>query len=425
MGVPVYDWDITTSAKPDRVTELFEKVAPTGLKYGTVTVLLKDGDYEVTTFRRDEEYSDGRHPDSVSFTSDIKEDLARRDFTINAIAYDPLNDEIIDPFGGRADIKGKKIKAVGKALERFKEDGLRALRACRFSAKLGFEIDKGTLGAVPKTLDVFKKVAPERVRDEVKKMMDAQKPSAGIECMRRSGLLKIVMPELLDGIGVEQPKPYHAYDVYYHSIYSCDHAPRELPMVRLAALFHDIAKPSTKKGDTFYGHDSESAKTAEKIMKRLRFSNDDIEEATNLIRNHMFNYTSEWTDSAVRRFMNRVGLENIEDLFMLRIADMRAMEREANCGFLKELRGRIDKVIEGQNALSLSQLKVNGKDVMKALGIGPGPKVGKVLKALLEKVLDDPKLNRKHKLLELAGKMQKKSKIRSARSKTKSKALIK
>jgi len=401
LGMPVYDWDITTSASPQQVTALFDKVVPTGIKYGTVTVLLKDGDFEVTTFRCDEKYSDGRHPDKISFTKDIKEDLARRDFTVNAIAYDPIEDKLIDPFGGRQDLEKKIIRAVGEPLERFKEDGLRALRACRFAAKLEFSIEDATLRAISKTLRIFKKVAAERVRDEIIKMMSSEKPSSGFEYMRKAGLLKMILPELEKCVGVEQPKAFHVYDVYYHSIYACDAAPKELPLVRIAALLHDISKPACKKGDTFYDHDNAGAAAAKKILKRLKFSNDDIKEVVNLIKNHMFNYTQEWSDSAVRRFIKRVGPDNLEDLFILRISDMKAMEREIDPGYLKELKSRVRKVLEEENALDISDLEVSGMDVMKALKIKESPKVGKVLNALLEQVLDDPGLNKRQSLLKI------------------------
>ena len=397
----VYDWDITTDATPQQVTVLFNKVIPTGIDFGTVTVMLDDGDFEVTTFRKDEQYSDGRRPDNVAFTKSIEEDLSRRDFTINAIAYDPLKNELIDKFDGQKDLKKKIIRTVGDAVERFSEDGLRPMRACRFAAKLNFKIEEKTLEAIKKTHEVFKKVAPERIHDEIYKMLGSEKPSIGFEYMRESGLLAIVMPELLEGLGVEQPKPYHVFDVYYHNIYSCDFAPKELPIVRLAALFHDIAKPKVKIDDTFYNHDLLSADTAALLMKRLKFSNDDIDEVTNLIRNHMFNYTNEWTDAAVRRFLRRVGIENMEDLFLLRVADMKAMEREIDSAYLTELKSRIRKIIEEQNALKISDLRVDGTDVMKELGIGQSPKIGEVLNNLLEKVLDDPKLNVRDKLIEL------------------------
>ncbi len=404
MGCPVYDWDITTDASPKKVSSLFEKVVPTGIKYGTVTVMLEDGDYEVTTFRCDEKYSDGRHPDRVSFTKDIEEDLSRRDFTVNSMAYDPVPGKLEDPFGGRDDIDKKVIRAVGKPLERFREDGLRAMRACRFAAKLGFEIEKETLQAISKTLPVFKKVALERVRDEILKMLSSEKPSVGFEYMRKTGLLKIVLPELQKCTGVKQPEQFHAHDVYFHAIYACDAAPKELPMVRLAALLHDISKPQCKKGDTFYDHDNKGAETAEKIMKRLKFGRDDIKEVKNLVKNHMFNYSGEWSDSAVRRFVKRVGLGNLEDLFMLRIADMKAMEKDMDPGYLKELSARIKKIVEEENALDISDLKLTGTDIMRELNIGQGPKVGRILSFLLDSVIEDPSVNTREKLLFLAKK---------------------
>lgn len=400
----VYDWDITTDASPKQVSSLFEKVVPTGIKYGTVTVMLEDGDFEVTTFRCDEKYSDGRHPDKVSFTKNLQEDLSRRDFTVNAIAYDPISGMLADPFDGQKDLEKKLIKAVGVPLDRFNEDGLRPLRACRFAAKLGFDIEKKTLAAISSTLNVFKKVASERVRDEILKMLSSEKPSTGFEYMRRAGLLKAVLPELQKCVGIKQPKQFHAHDVYFHAVYACDAAPKELPMVRLAALLHDISKPQCKKGDTFYDHDNKGAETAGRIMKRLKFGSDDIKEVKNLIKNHMFNYTALWSDSAVRRFIKRVGLDSLEDLFILRLADMKAMEREIDAEYLKELKDRIKKVVDEENALNISDLKVNGRDIMKALGLGQGPRVGRILAFLLDNVLEDPSLNSRKKLLGLAKK---------------------
>ena len=410
MGKPVYDWDITTDASPEEVEKIFskDKVIPTGIKYGTVTIILDTGEFEVTTFRQDELYSDGRRPDKVTYTKSIEEDLKRRDFTVNAIAYDPVEDKLIDISKGQEDIKKKLIRAVGDPAKRFREDGLRCLRACRFAAKLGFEIEKKTLSAIPKTLDIFKKVSPERIHDELMKMMTAEKPSIGIEYMRKSGLLKIVIPELEEGLGVEQPKPFHIEDVYYHNLSACDCAPAELPVVRLAALFHDIAKPGCKKEDTFYNHDQVGEQTAETIMKRLKFSNEDIKASKNLIKNHMFNYTNEWGDSAVRRFINRVGVDNLEDLFLLRNADLKAMKRESHNEHVGELKVRIKKILTENDALSVAQLKVDGKDVMEALNIPPGPKVGEILNVLLEKVLDDPSLNSREKLTELIGGLRQK-----------------
>jgi len=402
LGKEPDEWDITTAAKPEQVSKIFIKVIPTGIEYGTVTVILPDGQYEVTTFRSDEKYIDGRHPANVVFTDDIHGDLSRRDFTINALAYDPETDRLIDDFEGQKDLDNKKIRTVGNPVERFSEDGLRPVRACRFAAKLEFEIETETFFAISKTLEVVKKVAPERIHDEIVKMLSANKPSIGFELMRKSGLLRLIIPELEDCFGVEQPPRFHKYDVYWHSLYSCDAAPRDSYVLRLAALLHDIGKPVCKVGYTFYNHDRVGVEMAERILKRLKFSNDGIKKITNLIGNHMFEYSSEWSDAAVRRFIRRIGgVENIKDLFILRQSDAKGMEREIESEYLTELEKRINKIIEEENALDVSGLKVDGEDVMRILNIPPGPLVGRVLNFLLEKVLDDPKLNERETLLEL------------------------
>jgi len=401
LGNTVTNWDIATDATPEQINKLFTKVIPTGIEFGTVTVMIKKTPYEITTFRSDERYVDGRHPEKVTFTRDINKDLSRRDFTINAMAYDPLEGKLIDNFEGQKDLLKKTIRTVGDPLERFREDGLRPLRACRFAARLEFDIEKSTLEAIPKCLDVARKVAMERVHDELMRMLGADKPSVGIEMMRRSGLLSLYIPELETCVGVEQPKPFHEYDVYWHSLYSCDYISKEKPVLRFAALLHDIAKPPCKEGTTFYNHDSKGVEMAGEIMKRLKFSNEHINYVANLIKNHMFNYTPEWSDSAVRRFMRRVGVENLNDLFELRAADIKAMEREVELEHPKDLRIRIKKVLDEENALHIKALKVNGTDVMKALKIKQGPKVGKILNALLEKVIDDPKLNDRKTLMEM------------------------
>jgi poly(A) polymerase/tRNA nucleotidyltransferase (CCA-adding enzyme) len=394
-------WDLTTDATPQQVTRLFKKVVPTGIKYGTVTVLINKIPYEITTFRSDERYVDGRHPSKVTFSKDLHKDLSRRDFTINAIAYDPTTKELVDIFGGQKDLKAKLIRAVGDPVERFREDGLRPIRACRFAAKLNFKIEDKTLKAIPKCLSVAKKVSPERVHDELMRMLESDKPSIGLDLMRKSGLLKLYIPELLKGIGVKQPKPFHKDDVYWHNLYTCDEAAKDKPVLRLAALLHDIAKPQCKVKNTFYDHENKGANIAAKIMKRLKFSNGHIYYVTNLIKNHMFNYTEEWSDSAIRRFIIRVGLDHINDLFDLRIADIRSMGRDVEPEYPKELRNGIKKILLQQNALHVRDLALDGNDVMKILGIGPGPKVGEALDTLLDKVLDNPKLNTKQKLIEL------------------------
>lgn len=402
LGTEPAEWDITTSARPEEVTKLFQKVVPTGIEYGTVTVLLPDGQFEVTTFRADEKYVDGRHPSNVIFTTDIHQDLARRDFTINAMAMDPEDEKLIDDFNGQADLNAKIIRTVGDPVARFSEDGLRPLRGCRFAAKLEFQIEAVTLAAINKTLGIVKKVAPERIHDELVKMLSAKKPSIGLEYMRRSGLLGLILPELAACVGVEQPPQFHKYDVYWHSLYACDAAPSDNYRVRLAILLHDIGKPACKVAMTFYNHDRVGLEMAAALLKRLKFSNEDIKIITNLIANHMFEYTSEWSDAAVRRFIRRIGgVENAADLFTLRRADAAAMEQVAGIDYLQELGDRIQKVIDEENALHVGDLAVKGEDVMKSLNIPPGPKVGEVLNALLEKVLDDPSLNQREKLLEL------------------------
>ncbi|MFH1386738.1 MAG: HD domain-containing protein, partial [bacterium] len=278
----------------------------------------------------------------------------------------------------------------------------RPLRACRFAAQLNFQVEPATMAAISQTLPVFQKVAAERVHDELIKMLSANKPSVGLELMRQSGLLKIVLPELDACFGVAQPPEFHPHDVYWHSLYSCDAAPINNLSVRLAALFHDLGKPSCKVDHTFYNHDQAGAKMVEKLMKRLKFSASDTDKVVNLVANHMFDYSNKWSDSAVRRFIRRIGgVENVGDLFALRRSDTKAMKLTVGSDYLVELQKRIDKIIAEENALHIRDLKVNGLDVMEALKVKPGPKVGEILDALLEKVLDDPALNTREILLAL------------------------
>ena len=407
LQIPVYDYDFATNARPEQVMKLFKKVIPTGIKHGTVTVLMHYAHYEITTYRSDGNYTDGRHPDSVAFSESLKEDVERRDFTINGLAYDVNNRVIIDYVGGMGDIEKKIIKTIGDPLQRFSEDGLRPYRACRLAAKLHFSINKKTLEAIPQMLDVASKISVERVRDEIKKMLEADKPSVGFEYMRVTGLLQLCLPELSQGFGMEQNK-YHLYDIYYHSIYSCDAAPKDKPLLRLAALLHDIGKIATRReghdGDfTFYNHEVIGAKIARKIMRRLKFSNDEIEYVTNLILNHMFHYTQDWTDGAVRRFIRKVGLNNLQDLFILRLADRSGNGmRDGLPEPIKKLKKHIEKVVEKDNAFTVKDLDIDGYSIMDALHIKPGPIVGKILNELLEKVLDNPDLNNHETLLALA-----------------------
>ena len=402
----VVDFDIATDARPEDVIKLFRKVIPTGIKHGTVTVIEGGMEIEITTFRTESGYSDARRPDKVEFVSSIEDDLRRRDFTINAFAYDPLENEFIDLFDGVSDLSKGVIRAVGDPVERFREDGLRPLRAVRIATALGFEIEMRTLIAIGETLECFKRVAKERVLDELRKIMRAVKPSVGFEYMRETGILEIIFPELLEGYGVTQNE-FHAYDIYTHSLYSADFAPIDKPLVRWAALLHDVGKARTREVRedgrvTFYNHEVVSVRMAMVMLERIRFPKKEMEYVCNLIRWHMFNYTPEWTDSAVRRFIRRVGVDAVADLFDLRIADFHA--NGLNLGFppyLDEFKKRIESILEAGDAITVRDLKVDGNDVMKIYGIGPSEKVGRVLNELLSVVIDEPQKNEREYLLNL------------------------
>lgn len=402
-GIPVADWDVGTSAVPETVLRLFPRAVPTGLKHGTVTIPTRDGPCEVTTYRIEAGYSDARRPDQVEFVGDVTRDLARRDFTVNAMAWDPDTGVLVDPFGGREDLARRVIRAVGDALDRFREDGLRPMRAARFAATLEFDLDRETEAALGPSRDRLALVAPERIRDELLKMLAAPKPSRGFEVLRRTGLLGTVLPELQACVAVPQNR-YHAYDVYFHTLYTVDAAPIEKPIVRLAALFHDVGKPLTRAeraGDaTFYNHEFESTRLAETAMTRLRFSRGTIAKVAHLVRHHMFDYRPEWTAAAVRRFVRNVGPDAIADLFDLRIADN--IGNGLKTGFphyLEELRGRVEEIFAAREALTLRELEIDGGDVMRELQLPPGPQVGRILAQLLEEVLENPARNRREWLL--------------------------
>jgi tRNA nucleotidyltransferase (CCA-adding enzyme) len=407
LGHKVLDYDFATNAHPEDVIRIFRKTVPTGIKHGTVTVLLKDRQYELTTYRSDGQYIDGRRPESVSFSETLEQDVKRRDFTINGLAYDIAKEQIIDYVNGLDDIDKRIIRTIGNPADRFSEDGLRPYRACRFAAKLYFSIDAGTLSAISGTLETAKAVSAERIRDELLKIMDTEKPSIGLEYMRETGLMNLALPELLEGYNVKQNK-YHIYDIYYHSIYSCDAIPGADRIIKFAALLHDIGKAATRKegedGEgTFYNHEVVGAKITRRIMKRLKFSNEETVKVTNLIVNHMFHYVNDWTDGAVRRFMRKVGLENLEDLLQLRLADRRGNgQRDGLPAPILQLQKRIDRVIEEDSALTVKDLDIDGHVIMTEFNVKPGPVIGKILNELLEMVLDDPEANKPEILLSKA-----------------------
>ncbi len=426
------DYDLATDAKPETMLKIFPKSVSTGAQFGMVTALVPDQhgevhEVQVTTFRSEENYVDGRWPSKVVFIDDLDKDLGRRDFTFNAMALDltsasldgsevPKEFDLYDPFDGVRDLGLGIVRAVGTPIERFKEDGLRAFKACRMASQLQFDMERDTFNAIKEALPIARMVSMERIRDEfVKMLMNSPKPSLGIELMRKTGLLEIFLPELVEAYGVEQ-KLYHADDVYWHALKTCDIAPDR---VKLAALFHDIAKPRKDMGDgRFYGHDAEGEKMTREIMKRMKFSKSEIERTATLVRNHMFFFphveegmTSEeiekinekaWSDGAVRRFISRVGEENIDDLFQLRIADAASNPRTAfESREIEHLQRRISEVREKDMALKITDLAITGEDVI-ALGVPRGPEVGKILDYLLEQVLEDPLVNTKDKLIDLA-----------------------
>lgn len=423
MGKIPSDYDVATNAEPAQVMKIFRKVIPTGIAHGTVTVHFMKSEIEVTTFRTESDYSDGRHPDKVAFTRNLDEDLSRRDFTMNAIAASLKDGKIIDPFNGKEDIKNRTIRTVGNPHERFLEDGLRPIRAIRFSAKLNFRIEEKTLEAIsaPEILEKTKSVSLERFRDELLKLMQAEKPSAGLKIMEETGILHIFMPEFdaCRGCSQQDFRGFHEFDVLYHLFYACDGAPKKKINVRMAALLHDIGKPAAKKilqtpeGETvtFYRHEQLSAEIAEKMLFRLKFSNAEIANICHLIENHMFNYEPTWKDSAVRRFLVKVKAENVEDLFDLRLADIYGMHNRPislngspAAKLLLEFKERIEKEEQKKSALSLKSLAVNGKDLI-GIGIPSGKELGDILNELFETVLEDPAQNEKETLLKIARKI--------------------
>jgi len=407
LGNEIYDYDFATNARPEQVIKLFKRVIPTGIKHGTVSVLKGRNMFEITTYRTDGQYFDGRRPSSITYSNSLEEDVKRRDFTINGLAYDILNNEIIDHVQGLEDLDRKIIRTIGSPADRFGEDGLRSYRACRFASKLGFKIEDETFDMISQTLHISKKVSIERIRDEFIKILETEKPSVGIELLRKSGLLEQFLPELSETFEVTQNK-YHVYDVYYHSVYSCNAAPRNRPMLRLTALLHDIGKVATRRegddGDyTFYNHEVVGARMVRRIMKRLKFSNEDTAQVNNLVLNHMFHYTDEWTDGAVRRFMRKVGIENLDDLLTLREADRVGNgSRSGLPAPIMVLQKKIEKVIEAENAITVRDLNINGNILMKEFSLEPGPVIGRILNELLELVLDDPDMNSSEILLSKA-----------------------
>ncbi len=416
LGKIPKDWDITTNARPEQVLNIFADGKYEN-DFGTVLLPIKDENgetlevLEITTYRSEQGYSDRRHPDEVRFEDEVDKDLARRDFTINAMALKISNGskgadsedayEVVDLFGGQKDLGKRIIRAVGEPGDRFREDALRLMRAVRFSCQLGFAIEPKTERAMIKMAGGLKFIANERIHDELVKILDSDRPYEGIMKLHELKMLQYVMPELERGVGVAQNK-HHTHTVFTHCVLSLKYCPSKDWRVRLATLLHDVAKPQTKAmkdGDaTFYNHDFIGAKVVKKMMSRLKFSNEDIEKVTNLVKNHMFYYNvDEVTAAAVRRLIVKVGKENLKDLIDLRIGDrLGSGVAKAKPYKLRHLEYMIEKV--SNDPISVKMLKIDGNDLMNDLGIPPGPKIGAILDTLLSEVIEEPDLNTKEYL---------------------------
>lgn len=404
-GIAPQDWDVATSARPEEVLEAFPGSLPTGLKYGTVTVRRDGLAVEVTTFRGESSYGDGRHPDEVTFGLSIEEDLARRDFTVNALAYDPLCGALIDPFGGLRDLRFRRLRTVGAPDERFREDALRMLRFYRFLAVLGFRPDGAAVRAMQPGL--LRRVSQERIRDELARLLTAPHAGTALRGLAASGLLAVFLPELAACANVVQGW-LHRHDVLEHSIRTAETIRAELRL-RLAGLLHDVGKPATRSADAqgrihFHGHDLRGAEMTESALARLRFPGEMAAAAARLIRLHMFQLPPDPSEAAMRRLMQKAGgPAGLRDLIELRRADMVATGRLNPLGarYWSLLRDRAEEIIAAGGDFTLRHLAVDGWDVMQVLGIPPGPEVGRILRRLLEKVQDDPSLNEQVRLEEI------------------------
>ncbi len=427
LGKEPKDWDVTTNAKPEEIQKLFPEHVYENT-FGTVAIktpplMAKAGQagsekpelelVEVTPYRIEGKYTDKRHPDSVKFADKLEDDLSRRDFTVNAMAID-VDGKITDLFGGQKDLKSKVIRTVGESEERFSEDALRLLRAARFATVLGFKIEKKTLEAVNKNSDWLMAISKERIRDEFVKIINSENSYDGIMLLYKTGLLKHIVPELLEGVGVGQ-NLHHIYTVWEHNTLALKYAAGKNYSleVRLGSLFHDIGKPQTKRGDgkysTFYGHDVVGARITAGIMDRLKFSKETSEKVIKLVRYHLFYYNvGEVTESSVRRLLANVGPENINDLIKVREADRIGSGRPKAVPYkLRHLQYIIDKV--SHDPISVKMLKVGGEDVMKELDAKPGPKIGLILNYLLAEVIDDPNKNTKEYLEQRIHELDKKT----------------
>lgn len=401
------DWDVTTDATPEQVKAIFPKTIPTGEKFGTIIVKSGNTFVDVTTMREDANYSDRRRPDSVKFTSNLFLDLQRRDFTINAIAYDPIKNQIIDIFQGTKDLKRKIIRTVGNSRDRFNEDALRMLRLVRFTATLNFKPHRSAVKAI--NPELIKNVANERIQDELNKLLVAENIIPALKLLYNSGLLARIIPELTAGAGIKQGKN-HQFDVLEHSFWTAQYV-KPLLHLRLAALLHDVGKPITishdETGIHFYKHEQVGAELSKKILKRLAYSRAIQEQVTLLVQEHMFQIHPHSTDKAIRRFIAKVGPEQAYDLIELRKADVMAMKHDpkSTWEYYQSMLARLDSIIMESHAFTVKELAITGSDLIRECQLKPGPLIGQILNQLLDQVLDEPKLNNYETLIAIAKKL--------------------
>ena len=394
------DWDITTSAKPEQVKRIFRRTVDTGIEHGTVTVLIGKDGFEVTTYRVDGLYEDGRHPKEVTFTSRLEEDLKRRDFTINAMAYND-DERLVDAFGGMRDLNYHLIRCVGDPKERFSEDALRILRAVRFSAQLAFPIEPETAEAIKSLAPNLEKISAERIQAELVKLLVSDHPER-IQDACELGITKVVLPEWDDMVGVKQNTPHHKYDVAAHTVHALQNVKND-KVLRLTMLFHDMGKPVMKTTDEngrdhFKWHAIASEQIAKTVMKRLKFDNDTIRKVTKLVAYH--DYRMEPTGANVRRAMHEIGVELFPYYLAVRLADTKAQssyERRGKLENIIQIRELYRNALRNKECVTLKDLAVTGTDLIN-LGIAPGKKLGTLLNELLDMVIEDPAWNQKGKL---------------------------
>ena len=400
----INDWDFTSNLRPEEIQKLFPKNSFYNNSFGTISVVDGEDIFEITTFRTERGYSDNRHPDEVKWGETLEEDLQRRDFTINAMAI-KISDvrsqiSVIDLYDGQTDLKNGLIRTVGNPDERFREDALRMMRAIRIAGQLGFLIEEKTFESIQKNATLINNIAGERIRDELFKILESRVPSHGIMLLKNSGLLKEIIPELLDGVEMTQ-KGHHIDDVWTHNLKTLDNCSSLNPITRLASLLHDVGKPKSMKGEgenrTFHNHEIFSSRIAVEVGKKLRLSKKESEQLFKLVRWHMFTVETTQTDKAVRRFIRNVTPEYIDEMIALRRADRLgsgAKETSWRWELFK------DRIVEVQKQpFSIKDLKVNGQDVMTILNIKPSRKVGEVLTDIFNKVEEDPNLNDREILL--------------------------